>query len=192
MGGSVDDILKSVGATCTIIRTGGNVDTYLYINPKGSFEKSAPYERNAMMPTDSGVVEGDLIQYLSDYFLAVSVFQDRRVGEFFYNKVRLFRCNNTITVKAYNSTTKVFADSKTGVPCLVIDSNAYLTSDRGVVVPGFSGRDDIYYLYAQQSAGIGKNSILVDASSNHLRVADNINFYFASGLIEAPVKLEVK
>jgi len=190
--GSVDEVLKSVGEPVTIIRTGGNVSTYLYINPKGSFERSAPYERNCMMPTDSGVISGDLIQHGSDYYLVVNLFEDRRVGEFFDYKARLFKCNTTVAVKAYNSMTKAFANVKTGVPCLIIDSNAYLMSDRGVTVPGYSGRDDVYYLYAQSGAGIDKNSILVDAASNHFRATDNINAFFASGVVEVPVKLEVK
>lgn len=193
--GAVDDVIKSVGVSSTIIRTIGNLSTWLYISPKGSFLGSrAAYEREAMVPTDSGIVIGDLVHFANDYFLVVSLFEDRRVSEFFYYKAKLYRCNETITVQAYNATTKSFANSNTGIRCLIVSSQAALDSDKGVVIPGFRGSDDVFYLYAQKSSlsGITKNSILIDSSLNKLRVGNGINPYFASGLIEVPVKMEVR
>jgi len=190
MAGSIDDVLKSVGEACEIVRSTGNIDTHFYANPKSNWGKTAPYERDVMIPSDSGVVEGDLITHLSDKYLVVSVFQDRRVGEFFLNKVRLFKCNATVTVRAYSATTKEFADQETGVPCLITRSSATLMSDKGVTVPGFAGRDGGYYLYAQSVAGINKNSILTDEDGNRFRVASDIDIFFASGIVEVPVKLE--
>lgn len=190
MTSPVDEVIRSVGLACTIVRTSGNVSTYFYINPGKSWKDAAPYARDGMMPTDSGVVSGDLIQYGSEYYLVVAILDDRRAGEFFFHKIRLFKCNNTITIKSYDAATKAFIDSKTGVPCLIVDGRASVMSDRGIMVPGYTGKDLSYYLYAQDGAGISKNSIMVDLAGRHLRALDSINYYFAGGLVEVGVKLE--
>lgn len=189
MSSSIDAVLKTVGEAVTIIRTGGNISTYLYISPKGSWLTRAYYERDGMMPTDSGIVVGDLISHLTNYYLVTALFDDRRVGEFFYYKVRLFKCNKSITIRAYNDTTKEFANASTNVPCLIIDTNAMTASDRAVAVPGFGGRDNVYYMYIQSSSGITKNSIIVDGSTS-FRVAGNVNPYFTTGVYEVPLKIE--
>lgn len=186
----VNSVLRRVGEACTIIRAGGNVSTHLYINPKGSFERSAPYERTCMMPTDSGVVEGDLIQHLSDYYLVISAFQDRRVGTFFYNKVRLFKCNSTVTIRAQNPTTKQFGDVGTGVHCLIVQVSSEGAEDRGIVVPRYSGKDKLFNCFLSGSAGISKNNILVDEAERQFRVTDDINPLYANGVTMAMLKWE--
>lgn len=185
----IDQVLQTVGEAVTIIRTGGNISTYLYINPKGSWSTKAYYERDGMMPTDSGVVVGDLISHLTNYYLITALFEDRRVGEFFYYKTRLFKCNKNVTIRAYNDTTKEFANASTNVPCLIADTNAMTSSDKAIVIPGFGGRDNVYYMYIQSSSGITKNSIIVDGSTS-FKVAGNVNPFFAGGLYEVPLKIE--
>jgi len=192
MTSPVDATLQAVGEPITIIRTGGNVSTHFYMSPKGIAVGRKPYERDVMMPTVSGVLCGDLILHRNENYLVVYVFEDRRVGEFFYYKVGLYKCNLIVSVKKYNAGTKAFADTQTGVKCLIVGDSASTPSDRGIAIPTRMGRDDVYYVYAQASAGIDKNSILVDANSNHFRVMEGINLFFADGLVEAPVKLEVQ
>lgn len=190
MASQVDSVLKRVGEAVTIIRTGGNVSTYFYMSPKGSTERSAPYERNVMMPSDSGVVEGDLISHLSDYYLVVSAYQDRRVGQFFYNKVRLYRCNSTVTVRAQNPTTKLFVDAKTGVHCLITQVASTGTEDRGLVVPRYTGKDRLFDCFLPTSVGITKNNILVGADGKQFRVMEDINPFVAQGVTLAMLKWE--
>ena len=184
---AVDDAIKDVGLAVTIIRSAGNIDTYAYVSPK--IQKY--HERDALFPTDSGVTDGDLLQTGNYSFLVRSIMRDERAGEFFMYRIKLFHCNATIAVKEYNSTTKTFTTVKSNVPCCIIDdASAMSTSDRAVVMPGYAGRDNLYYLYVQSSAGITKNSILVDENNRSLRVSGSINPYSAKGLLEVPVKLE--
>jgi len=185
---SVDAAIKAVGIPAVIERDAGDVSTDLYIYPKAAGGHT--FERNAMLPTTSGVVSGDLILAGGVYYLARSVLQDRRVSTFFVNRARLLVCNNVVTIRAYDDTSKAFIDAKTGVPCAIIDSSgAMALSDRGVVTPGFTGKDDTYRMFAQSSNGINRKSAFVDENSVSLSSNGEANPYFAEGLVEVPVKI---
>ena len=184
---AVDQAIQDVGLAATIVRSSGNLSTYAYISPK----VKQYYERDALFPTDSGIADGDLLLASGNYYLVRSLIKDERSGEFFMYRAKLFICNNLVTRKEYNSSTKAFAINTTNISCLIIDAATAMTmSDRAVVMPGFSGKDNLYYLYAQSVAGITKNSLIEDDSSRSLRVSGNINPYFARGLVEVPVKIE--
>lgn len=183
---SVDQTIKDVGIAATIVRTSGNLSTYVYIYPKAPAQRN--WERESLLPTDSGLADGDLILASGKYYLVTSWLQDERVGEVFLYKAKLICCNDAVSVKAYSGGNWI--DEKTNVPCLILDGTSMAMSDRGIVVPGFSGKDDVHYLYIQSSAGVDRNSLIVDSSNRSLRVAGGPNPYYSKGLLEVPVRLE--
>ena len=188
----VDLAIQKVGLATSIIRTGGNVDTYTLIKPKAKVQSTA-YDFEAWLPTDSTVVVGDLLRVTFalktiDY-LVVNAVEDERAGQFFKYNARVIKCNHTITVKDYDSTTQTFTNTATGVPCLIVDGGTLQMSDKGVVLPGFGGTDGTYYLYCQPNS-IDRKSAIVDENNRNLKISGNINPYFADGLIEIPVKVE--
>jgi hypothetical protein len=182
----IDETIKEIGLATTIIRAAGDVETYTYIKPK---LKSAPFDYEGWMMTDSTVVAGDLILASSNHYLIVGLSKDERVGEFFKYNVRLFRCNHTIDIKQFNRAQKSFTEIKSNIPCLIVDKGITQISDKGLVTPGFSGTDDSYSLYCQPNE-IKDTYVLNDDANNKLRVAGEINPYFADGLICIPVKIE--
>lgn len=205
--GAVDEVIRSVGLSCTIIRPGGstwgaspwgtfrwgaddginNVSTYIYLNPK---DAKGTYERNPMLPTDCGVVGGDLIQVLTDYYLVAGLIEDRRVGEFFNYKARLFKCNSVVTVRAQNVGTKLFANVSTGVRCLITQTLIGASEDKSIIVPGYGGKDRLFYCFVALTAGVNKNNILVDSIGRAFRVTEDMDPLYAPGLLRAMVKIE--
>ena len=189
----VDQAIKKAGLSASIVRTPDNIETYVLIAKPKAKTAGTSYDFEAWMQTDSGVVSGDLIQIAFENgvvnYLAINVVEDERAGQFFKYNVRLLRCNHTITVKDFDDTTKEFAATTTGVPCLIIDGGASQMSDMGVVVPGFAGKDETQYLYCQPNS-INKKSAITDEDGNDLEIAGEINPYFAAGIIEAKVKLK--
>jgi len=187
---SVNPAIQDVGLAAIIKRSAGDVSTYVYIKPKS---KAGGYEFEAWLPTDCGVVDGDLIEvagtYATENYFVINIVPDDRAGDFFKFNVKLFRCNHIVAIKSYNKTTKKFDSVQTGVPCLIIDGGAIQMSDRAVIIPGFNGKDGSYFLYCQPN-GINRNSVIIDDAGVLLKIAGTINPYFAKGLIEVTVKAE--
>jgi hypothetical protein len=186
---SVNSTIEEIGQAVTLVRD-TNVSTYAYINPK---LKAATYEYVAWFKTDSGVVAGDLvlasIATQATNFLVAGLSPDERVDEFLKINARLLRCNHTISLKSLDNTSKKFVAGTTDIPCLIIDGSLTQMSDRGVVTPGFGGKDQTYYLYCQPS-GITSKTVIVDDGNRNLKIAGSINPFYAEGLIELQVKLE--
>lgn len=191
---NLDDLIQQVGIEATIVRDAGNVDTYVYIDPriKNTSFNTMPFERQAMLATTAGIVEGDLLLAGGDYYLVISAIKDQRAGEYWADKARLFRCNHTVSIKAYNETTKQFAVTKSNVPCLIVSQSdrMRIATDRGVVLPTYKGQDADYGLFIQASSGVDKNSRMVDENNYPLSVCANINPYFVKGLLDVPVRID--
>jgi hypothetical protein len=187
---SVNDAIQSVGVAGVIKRTPTDINIYVYIKPK---LKAVTHEYEAWFETDSGVVDGDLIAVTVGgsltYYLVAGLVPDERASEFFKYNAKLFRCNHTIKTLILDDTTKKFVDGITGIPCLITDGGITQMSDRGVVLPGFGGKDDTYSLYCQPN-GITRKSALVDDDGRQLKISGNINPYFAKGIYEISIKLE--
>lgn len=187
---SVNDAIESVGVAATIKRDAGDVATTVYIKPK---LKAATYEYEAWLKTDSTIVDGDLVEVTVGgaltYYLLAGLVPDERVGDFFKYNAKLFRCNHTISIKDLDDDTKKFVVTKADIPCLIIDGNLTQMSDRGVVLPGFGGKDTTYYLYCQPN-GITRKSALIDDGDRQLKITGTINPYYSKGLYEISVKLE--
>lgn len=187
---AVDDLLKTAGEPCTIIRNSGNVSTYFYTSPKDNWNKGAAYERNVIMPTTSTVVGGDIIQHRSDYYIVINTLEDRRVGEFFLIKARYYKCNSTVTVRSRTAQGDGFQDFKTGVRCLITQTLTNISEDRSMMIPRYTGRDKEFYCFVSSTAGITKNHILVDQGGKKYRVMDDIDFTFADGVVRLSLKWE--
>ena len=182
----IDETIEAIGLAATIVRAAGDVSTYIYIDPK---LKSAPYDYKSWMMTDSTVVSGDLILMSGYHYLVVGVSKDERVGEFFKYNVRLFRCNHVISVNIYDRPNRKFTSVKTDIPCLVVDKGIAQITDKGLIIPGFSGTDESFTLYCQPN-GITEENVLQDENGNSLRPAGVISPYFTDGLVAIPFTME--
>ena len=189
MSDSMERMFIKNGIPTTIIRSAGNVSTYVDISAKVKLNYS--YELLASFPASSGVVAGDLILASGIYYLIPYVIKDEFKGRIFSIKTRLFTCNRTVSISAQDATTKKFGVTKTDVHCLVVDqNNVMVESDLGVAVPGMRGTKDIsYFLYMQTIPELTKNSMFMDGTRK-LRITGNLNPYYAAGITEVPVKIE--
>lgn len=175
----VDENIRLAGMTATLIRTPSNVTSSCWkgtLARKG-LEPARAYERFYLFPSDSGVVEGDLVQIGSEFFLAMSLSREEEFGELQCFQGTLYRCNSTVTVRKYNGTTKVFDDFKTGVRCLIVRSSARVQAedDRADAVDWGRGTTNMFTCYLQEGVGFSKDCLLVDQDQRQFRATDDQN-----------------
>ena len=182
----IDDTIEEIGLPATIIRAAGNISTHFYVKPK---LKSSPFDYEGWAKTADDIVSGDLVIYNDLYYLIVGVSQDKRVGDFFKNNIRLFRCDASITLKTYVPASKTFTDSPDSIPCLILDGGIAMSSDAALVTPNVSGTDKTHYLYCQPN-DIDRKTVFKDQHGTAFKAAGSPNRYFAKGLIEISVKAE--
>ena len=182
-------LLTGAGKTLTIIRAGGNKTVILYI--KAKLKAAALYAREFLAEyEDDGLQEGDLLQDGSDYYLVPALQKiDVDVSQAIF-KGFLYKCNSVVTVRQYNSGTKEYEDLTTDVNCLITDTLFSGDEDRNTIMRRgtYRGRDIYYFLYIQSVSGFTKKTPVVDAMGRQFKVIDEMNPFFASGIIEARLK----
>jgi hypothetical protein len=190
----VSDVFAKIGEPCTIVRDTGDVATYVYFKPVSRWQERSPFERNALIPADSGIAEGDLVLHRSDYYLVINNQEDRRGEDYYDNIVRLYKCNAVVTLRTMNATTKDFEDSVTGINCLITPTREDAPEDMTHILSTsrsrYRGTDILFNCYMQSIVGLTNQAILVDGAGNQLRVTDDIDPYLANGITRAMVKIE--
>jgi len=190
----IDDTIKMAGSKMSVIRTPSNLSSWFRegtMSKKG-LEPSKSYERFFLIPTDSGVVEGDLIQNGSEFFLVMSLAKQESFGEFLAYQGTLYKCNSIVTVRKFNSSTDAFADAATGVNCVIARALAGpgLTpakDDVNTAVSWMKGLGKIFNLFIQNSATVDKNSLIIDASGRQFRISSDSDPFVTNGVLSAEV-----
>ena len=194
MTSMVDDTIRMSGSPMTVIRSAGNLSSYLWegtMNRKGLVPLKA-YERFYLIPSDSGIVEGDLVQKGSELFLVMSLAREDLHGDLQCFQGTLYKCNSVVTVKKYNSGTQALDVFQSGVNCLITRalSGPGLSppdNDQATVIPAFKGRDKVFFLIAQSASGIDKTSSILDAAGRSFRVSDDFDPFIVNGILQAEV-----
>jgi len=181
------------GRPITVLRSPVNLSTFFWqgtLNRKG-LEPTRSYERFYLMPSDAGVVEGDLIQDGTDFFLVMSLSKEGEFGETWAFQGTLYKTNSLVSVNTYNESTQVFDPIKTGVNCLITRAHAFrgAEDDMAVALSSARGRGSLWTVYARVSEGINKDSILVDQAGREWRVSADSDPSVVSGVLVADVML---
>jgi len=180
-------ILKgATGKTATIIRSSGNLTIDIYIKPKS--RTLLPYMRDFIADSDASpsgeLIEGDLVKDGTDYYLIVAL-SKMEMDVTYAVRGYMYKCNSTVTIKTYNSGTKAYESYATDLPCLITKEHDEGQTDRGVVSPSRRESNKGFFVYAQSDKGIALKSYIIDQDSRKFRVADDINPFFAGGIVEA-------
>lgn len=190
----VNENIRLAGSPMTILRAAGNVASYFWMGTlvRKGLEPSRSFERFYSIPSDSGVVEGDLIQAGSEFFLVASLSRTETFGELLCFQGTLYRCNSVVTVKRYDGDLKTFPVVKSGVRCLISREINRVRSEDDRAAAGFyqKGQGPVFTLFAQESEGIDSGSLLEDQAGRSFRVSDDTNPTLAGGLTMADLVME--
>lgn len=192
MASIVDDSIKQAGFPMTIVRSGGNLSSMFW---KGTFNKrgldpTKSYERFYLIPSDSEIVEGDLVQDANFSYLVMSLSREEEFGEFLCYQGTLYKCNSIVTVRKYDTTTQGFPIFKTGIHCVIMRANrGFIDDDKATAAPSHAGQGNLFLVYAQASTGIDKKCVVTDQNGNDFEVSNDVNPTIANGIVIADAKM---
>lgn len=187
-----NEAIRLAGRAVTILRTGGNVSTYMYDAELGDLPgKRRPdpffdFEVGMLFPTDSTITEGDLIQAGSEYFLTMSV-AEKRLGNILRSyRGMLYRCNAVVSIKNFSG-----SSIATGVHCLITQARVReQDEDKALIERRNKGRTQPFQLFMRDSEGLIKTSYIEDASSRRFRVSKQFDPFIAGGIVQAELMWE--
>lgn len=194
----VDETIRLAGRSSVIIRAGGNVNTFMYSDKTGQIigkRKPDPYfdyELAAWFPSDSSIVEGDLVLQDSKYYLVMSVDKDYLDEDIQKYTCMLYECNSLVSIYEYNSVSKKY-DSliKDNVSCLITQVRAKEhIEDKSMVVKQYRGRRIPYQLFIRNNEGLTNTSIIVDQDNRRFRIGKQFDMLITSGIIQTEVLWE--
>lgn len=184
----------------TIIRTGGNISTYMVAEMTGieaGKRRLDPYfdfEVSAKLPSDCGVVSGDLIQCGSGYYLVMAVEEKWIADELGYYRCALYKCNSVVSVYYFNRSTTVHDILyKSGVRCLITQVRAQeWDDDKTLLIRQFRGRSTPFQIFAKNDSGIlpGTDCVLEDQAGRRYRTDKEFDVHVAEGISQTQVKIE--
>lgn len=188
----IDDTIKMAGRPITILRAAGNLSSFFWngtFNRKG-LEPPRSYERFFLIPSDSGIVTGDLIQDGTDFYLVMSLSREGEFGETWAFQGTLFKTNSVVSLNKYATGTQIFSQTKTGVNCLITRAHAFRgAEDDMAVLSSRSGRGSLWTLYARTSEGIDKGHTITDQDARDWRVTADSDPSLAGGIFTADIML---
>lgn len=195
---SIDAALEIAGQDATIIRSPSNISAkcvaFAVDSTMSGRRRADPmydYEFGFAFSAESGLVTGDLVRIDSEYYLAAAVAPMKVFDELLYYRGTFYKCNNTVSVYEYSSTTKKHSTLvKASVPCLIRQSmdRPWLT-DKAILFKA-QAKVDPYEMIMQSSVGLENDCIAIDASQRVFRIGDYIDYFFAEGLAVAQVVWE--
>lgn len=188
---TLDETIRLAGRAVTLIRSGGNVSTYMYytttgrVAGKSKLNLADDHEGGFLFPSDSSVVAGDLVLAGTDYYLVVALADIVVFGEAWGYKGMLYKCNSVITVQHWNSVTDLFEDYKADVHSFIIhEGEQAWAEDKSLLRPTkYRGKRKPFTLYAQTSSGINSNSVIIDQELRKFRVSKDHDPFAADGIL---------
>ena len=193
-----DETIRLSGRIVTIVRAAGNVTTYMAAAELGNLvgkRKPDPfydYEVGMIFPSDSTIVEGDLILEGSIYYLAMSVSPTYLGADLQYYHGMLYKCNSVISIYGYDSVTKKPDDLiKADVQCLITQVRAQSQDeDKNIVDRNYRGKLKPFQIFMRYTEGLTNVSAIVDQDSRRFRVNKQFDVFVASGIVQAQVILQ--
>lgn len=181
----------------TILRESGNISSYMVSEVTGidtgkrRLDPFYDFETFARMPSDSGIVSGDMGQSGNDYYLVMAIESKWLADEIGFYRCTLYKCNSTVSVYYFNNTTKKHDTlHKSNVRCLITQVRAReWDEDKALAVRQYRGRQQPFQLFVQESSGIvsGVDCIVVDQSNRRFRVSKEIDVFIAGGISQAQI-----
>jgi len=196
----LDPEIELAGVPCEIVRTGGNLTTYIVSasigRVAGKFRANPEeiHQNGYLLPTDCGAVIGDLFLKDGEYYLLMTFEKMYDNGEHSCYRGQLFKCNSVVDVYYYSDATKKHTTlHESGVHCLITQSRlSEINEDKAYMMRDYRGRTQPFNFYAQESCGIlgeGK-TIIVDQDSRRFRVLKDFNPFIADNILTTAVEWE--
>jgi hypothetical protein len=186
--------------TIAIVRTPKNLAAYGIIEATGmdvGRRRLDPYfdfEFSARMPSDCGVVAGDMLIVGSDYYMVMGIEPKQIIAEVGYFKMSVFKCNTIVDIYTFTIGTNNYTTlAKSNVHCLITQVRANEWSeDKALLVPKYRGRQQPFQLYVQASSGIvsGYDCVLVDSAGRRFRISKNIDVFISDGISQTQIMWE--
>lgn len=194
----INEEIRLAGSDAEVVRTGGNVATYLYHGYVGSIagrrriDAEYSYEAGYYLPTTSDAVSGDIILWSGSYYLIMAIKPVILMGEVVAKAGLLYETNAVVSIFAFNPTTRKHDISrKSGVRCLVTQKYAQdISDDKALMIREFRGRSTPFQFYAQEGTGLEKDDVVVDQDGRRYRVSRDFDVYRADGVIKAQILWE--
>jgi hypothetical protein len=182
----------------TIIRGSGNINTYMVSeitgNDRSKVDPYYDFESSAKLPSDCGIVSGDLIQCGDDYYLVMAIEEKWCCDELGFYKCTLYKCNSLVSVYYFNSATKEHdVLHKSNVRCLITQVRAQeWDNDKSLIIKQFRGRSSPFQVFAQSNSGIipGKDCVLIDQADRRFRTNKDFDVFIADNISQTQVMLE--
>lgn len=193
-----DEAIRLSGRVVTIVRSGANVTTFMAAAELGNIvgkRKPDPfydYEVGMMFPSDSTIVEGDLILENSNYYLAMSVAETYLGSDLQYYRGMLYRCNSVVSIYGYDSNTKKPDNLiKANVQCLITQVRAQnQEEDKALTVKNYRGKNKPFQIFMRDTEGLLNTSVIIDQGNRNFRVNKQFDVFVASGIVQTQMILE--
>jgi len=198
MAGLLDETIRMAGVSATIIRSSGNISTYMrqdatgmlagkrYIKPENE------YVKGFLIPSDSGVVVGDYIQSSGINYLVMAIDPIDLCDGLDGYRGTLYQCNEVVSVYGLDAITAKPNDLlSSNTPILISPTERGVSeSDSGQINGKWGQKEIVYSVFMQAGQGGETAMSLIDSASRRLRVLKNYDPFVASGLIKISVVLE--
>jgi len=196
----VDQIIKHDirRQTITIVRTSaisyGVVEITGLDTGRRRLDPAFDFEYIIRMPSDSGVIAGDMLLINNGYYLVMAVERKIFLWTLGLYKMTTYKCNSIVSIFFYDATTKQYTNkTAAGVHCLITQARATeWPTDKAVITPQYRGRHQPFQLYIQDSSGIvsGADCIIVDQESRRFRISKQVDVFVADGISRTEVLWE--
>ena len=194
-----DETIRIGGKSATIIRTPTNITTYIMNDVTGMLvgkrrpDPMTDYENGFILPSDCGVVNGDLLLADSKYYLVMSLQAEKPFGELSFYRGMLYECNSLVSIYSYSTTTKKHSVLvKADVSCLITQVRAQaMNDDKAMAIREYRGKIQPFQVFMQSSAGLTKDHIIVDQNNRRFRVAKDFDPFITENILQTQVLWEV-
>jgi hypothetical protein len=191
-----DEEIKIAGNVVEVIRTNTpNYTTHMYYGHLGRVAgkyRANPneiHQAGYYLPTDSGVESGELLYDGTSYYLVASIIPVIMYGTVACYRGMLYMCNQTISIYAYNSTTKM-QDSlvSENIPCLITQGRNFgAGDDKSLMIDEYKGKQFPFDLYLQESSGLTRECRIITADGNKFKVQNDFDIFYSGGLIKTQI-----
>lgn len=189
----IDENIRLSGRPATIIRSTGSVSTFMTAEVTGMeagrrrLDPLQDFETAVMMPSDSGIVTGDLILLGSEYYLAMAAESKFYSSDMEYLRGLLYKCNSIVSIYYFNTTSKKYDTlHKSSIHCLITQVRAQAgVEDKSLIVKEYRGKSQPFQVFMKESDGLTSECIIVDQGNRRFRVSKDFDVFIADGISQS-------